>query len=108
MLFLPLFVSPYDDQCVDFLNAQQVESLAVVDAFDVCFDKGTYDALRLNPDACPEATAATYAAHVKRLLKQPEGRLVLTSCNWTEEELVAHFERGCTSFLFEEFPDGRS
>jgi hypothetical protein len=59
--------------------------------FQVCFDKGTYDALMLNPGASKSDVTRAYAANVRRSLLDG-GRLVLTSCNWTQEELCQHFK----------------
>lgn len=59
------------------------------DGFKVVHDKGTYDAVSLNS----ENTAAKrrkYIENIHRILS-PGGYLVLTSCNWTREELLGHF-----------------
>lgn len=57
--------------------------------FKVVHDKGTYDAISLNPDN-PAAKRQTYVENIHRILL-PGGYLVLTSCNWTKEELLQHF-----------------
>eukprot|EP00803_Ostreobium_quekettii_P004566 evm.model.scf_1977.3 EVM.evm.TU.scf_1977.3 scf_1977:13739-17164(-) len=54
--------------------------------FDVVLDKGTYDAIGLSPDG--EKKRGRYFEAVWKLLK-PNGLLVLTSCNCTNEELTA-------------------
>ena len=60
--------------------------------YHVCHDKGTYDAICLNPDD-PKEKRNRYYSNVRKLLK--DGALfVITSCNWTEEELKSHFEPG--------------
>ena len=60
--------------------------------YDVCHDKGTYDAICLNPND-PKEKRKRYHSNVRKLLK--DGALfVITSCNWTEEELKSHFESG--------------
>ncbi|KAH8325033.1 hypothetical protein KR074_002446 [Drosophila pseudoananassae] len=59
-------------------------------AFDVVHDKGTYDAVSLCPDNAKEKRAL-YLATVKKLLSSAESLFVITSCNWTEEELVQSF-----------------
>ncbi|KAL6446267.1 hypothetical protein ACFW04_001109 [Cataglyphis niger] len=57
--------------------------------FKVVHDKGTYDAISLNPEN-PTAKRQKYVENIHRILL-PEGYLVLTSCNWTKEELLKHF-----------------
>ncbi|CAL1673997.1 unnamed protein product [Lasius platythorax] len=57
--------------------------------FKLVHDKGTYDAISLNPED-PTAKRQKYIENIYRILL-PEGYLVLTSCNWTKEELVKHF-----------------
>ena len=52
--------------------------------FELVHDKGTFDAISLSADAttaCP-----SYRARVASMVK-PGGLLLITSCNWTEEEL---------------------
>ena len=58
--------------------------------YDVCFDKGTYDAISLDPEDS-KTKRVKYIENVARLLK-PNGLLVITSCNWTEKELPEHFK----------------
>lgn len=57
--------------------------------FKLVHDKGTYDAISLNPED-PTAKRQKYIENIYRILL-PEGYLVLTSCNWTKEELEKHF-----------------
>ncbi|KAA0193426.1 hypothetical protein HAZT_HAZT009655 [Hyalella azteca] len=56
--------------------------------FAVCHDKGTYDAVSLTPDTACLARRA-YLGNVHRLLADG-GVFVITSCNWTEDELLQH------------------
>ena len=58
----------------------------------VCMDKGTFDAISLLPSGAAEGRGA-YRRNVRRLL-QPDGLFVITSCNWTKEELVEFFHTG--------------
>ncbi|CAG0925785.1 unnamed protein product, partial [Notodromas monacha] len=53
--------------CMDFMNESDFKTLENV-PFDVCFDKGTYDAIRLNPDCCAQKTPKIYAQNVKKML----------------------------------------
>ncbi|XP_046626397.1 EEF1A lysine methyltransferase 2 [Neodiprion virginianus] len=58
--------------------------------FRVAHDKGTYDAVSLNPDN-PKEKREKYIKNVKEML-DPQGILIITSCNWTEDELINHFK----------------
>ncbi|KOS18519.1 N-lysine methyltransferase SEE1 [Escovopsis weberi] len=68
--------------------------------WDVVLDKGTFDAISLSGPGA--VGAAAYAArrpvesYRERMLAlvRPGGLFVVTSCNWTEDELRAWFERG--------------
>jgi len=59
--------------------------------FDIVLDKGTFDAISLMPVAEAEQAAPhpceIYRERVTSLIK-PHGLLVITSCNWTREELL--------------------
>jgi hypothetical protein len=64
------------------------------DSFDVCFDKGTYDAISLCPDNAT-SKRQKYIENVAEILGPPEDKrkfLILTSCNWTENELDEQFQ----------------
>lgn len=56
--------------------------------FDVVLDKGTYDAVSLSPTA--KEDKKKYVKNVHDCLRK-DGLLVLTSCNWTREELDGQF-----------------
>lgn len=60
--------------------------------FDVVLDKGTFDAVSLADDARETRVCERYPDIARRLLRRG-GYLVVTSCNWTEEELVSWFTR---------------
>lgn len=56
--------------------------------YNIAVDKGTYDAISLNPeDPAPKRKA--YISNVHSMLK-PDGLFILTSCNWTQAELLDH------------------
>ncbi|KAI4208916.1 MAG: hypothetical protein LQ351_008089 [Letrouitia transgressa] len=61
--------------------------------WDVVLDKGTFDAVSLNPDTdvIGRRVVEGYRERVERMVK-PGGRFLVTSCNWIEEELKAWFE----------------
>lgn len=56
--------------------------------FDVCLDKGTYDAISLTANS--KQQKERYAATVHRHLREG-GFFVITSCNWTKQELLQLF-----------------
>lgn len=58
--------------------------------FDIVLDKGTFDAISLADDAKETRVCQRYPDIVRRLIRKG-GFLVVTSCNWTEEELVKWF-----------------
>jgi hypothetical protein len=69
--------------------------------YDVLLDKGTFDAISLSSDALPDTDTGTgnsgkrlcegYKERILPLVKDG-GVFVVTSCNWTEEELRGWFE----------------
>lgn len=59
--------------------------------FDVILDKGTFDAISLNPEL-PDARQK-YVSAVRKIIK-PQGLVLITSCNWTQDELVKLFGSG--------------
>lgn len=63
--------------------------------FDVVLDKGTFDAVCLSreTDTLGRRICEGYREKVEPLVKRG-GWFLITSCNWTEEELRAWFERG--------------
>ncbi|KAI8980314.1 S-adenosyl-L-methionine-dependent methyltransferase, partial [Pilobolus umbonatus] len=80
-------------QTVDFLNDQQWYS----HPFKVVMDKGTYDAISLHPDQVAakksgeEGPRERYVSAVRELIDS-EGLFLITSCNWTKEELIENFK----------------
>lgn len=66
------------------------------EGFDVVLDKGTFDAVSLSGevDGVGRRVCEGYRERVEGLMKGGGGRLVVTSCNWTEEELRGWFEGG--------------
>ncbi|KAH7382200.1 S-adenosyl-L-methionine-dependent methyltransferase [Pyrenochaeta sp. MPI-SDFR-AT-0127] len=63
--------------------------------FDVVLDKGTFDAICLSQDTDAQGRRICegYRDKVEPLVKRG-GRLLITSCNWTEEELRGWFGGG--------------
>lgn len=58
--------------------------------FKLVHDKGTYDAISLHPED-PSSKRQKYIENIYKILL-PSGYLVLTSCNWTKEEIEKHFQ----------------
>lgn len=57
--------------------------------FKVCHDKGTYDAVSLMEGA--KKKRELYTKNVASLMEN-DGLFLITSCNFTEEELLASFD----------------
>ena len=74
--------SPTDETLAWFPYAQG--------GFDIVLDKGTFDAISLAGDARDTRVCERYPDIVRQLIRNG-GFLVITSCNWTEEELVKWF-----------------
>jgi cyclopropane fatty-acyl-phospholipid synthase-like methyltransferase len=64
-------------------------SCAELGKFKIAHDKGTYDAVSLMEGA--KEKRPTYIKNVSNLMED-NGLFIITSCNFTEEELVASFE----------------
>ncbi|XP_077585158.1 EEF1A lysine methyltransferase 2 [Stigmatopora nigra] len=63
-----------------------------LEGYDVCVDKGTFDAISLNPDNTSEGKRL-YVQALKDSLKD-QGFFSITSCNWTKEQLLERFNEG--------------
>uniref|UniRef100_A0A1A8RMN1 EEF1A lysine methyltransferase 2 n=1 Tax=Nothobranchius rachovii TaxID=451742 RepID=A0A1A8RMN1_9TELE len=72
---------------MDFLNCE-----GQLKGFDVCIDKGTFDAISLNPDNTEDGKKM-YVQCLKDALKDG-GFFSITSCNWTKEQLLERFGEG--------------
>ena len=71
--------------CDTLEDLDTTESEALKKKYDIVVDKGTFDAISLAEKAV--ADKRVYVANIARLLTSG-GLLLITSCNWTEEELV--------------------
>lgn len=71
----------------DLLSDNAVEQLG---KFKICHDKGTYDAVSLMENAKPKREK--YIANVASLMDGDDAFFIITSCNFTEDELMAAFE----------------
>lgn len=69
--------------------------------FNVMVDKGTFDAICLNPAVDDiQSLIDGYIHYISQRL-HPDGHFIICSCNWTKEELCNHFSR---FKLIEEIP----
>lgn len=94
------------DECInnrifqaDILNISSI-SRDHVELFDLIVDKGTFDAISLNPDfsghekvSKTEMIADCFKKTLKSLLNPSAlSKFIITSCNWTSSELEQIFE----------------
>jgi len=70
-------------------------------AWDLILDKGTYDAIALGQkDGGGQSPAARYPGRLARLLKAG-GLFLITSCNFTEDELKSDFITEETGLIYQ-------
>ncbi|KAL0269895.1 UNVERIFIED_CONTAM: hypothetical protein PYX00_007477 [Menopon gallinae] len=107
--FKALFGIDYSENAIDLANSIIKNSSANI-KFTVCniledsvepiynlaLDKGTYDAISLDPDNA-ETKRAKYVQAVWDLLEE-DGLFFIASCNWTEDELKKHFS-SCFNYV---------
>ena len=60
--------------------------------FDVCLDKGTYDAISMHPGDA-DMQRAMYIQSLSKLLKD-DSLFIIASSDWTKEDLIKHFNPG--------------
>lgn len=85
-------VNLYSDQSTILLRSditQDDSRLASLSPFSVILDKGTFDAISLNPET---ENKRRYLHNVKHLLEAKCGLFMIVSCNWTALELQTQFE----------------
>lgn len=85
-------------QVADFLHL-----FPCLSHYEICIDKGTFDVISLGFDH-PGEKLRSYRQSLLNVLKNG-GLYVITSCNWTKQELVNHFNEGFE--LLEELPTSR-
>lgn len=85
----------------DILNERPRDWLR--EGFDVVLDKGTFDAICLSQETNAQGRRICegYREKVEPLVKS-EGRLLITSCNWTAEELRGWFEGEESKLVYED------
>jgi EEF1A lysine methyltransferase 2 len=76
--------------------------------FDLVLDKGTFDAISLSAEAIlgsdgtARKPAELYPSKIASLTKS-NGYFLITSCNWTEAEVISRFTTGELAGVFEVF-----
>jgi hypothetical protein len=65
--------------------------------FDVAIDKGTYDAIALNP-VDTKMKRFLYKEFLVRILMS-DGLFIITSCNWSFDELVQFYTSDNGNYL---------
>ena len=58
--------------------------------FKIAIDKGTYDAIALCPDD-PKTKRLLYKKYLCNILESMDSLFIITSCNWTTQELIDFF-----------------
>ncbi|CAH0770599.1 unnamed protein product [Bemisia tabaci] len=82
-------VKAQDIECIKLESCDILSDEFPSKQYIVVHDKGTYDAISLCPDNA-SAKRKKYMVNVSKILA-PEGVFIITSCNWTAEELLDHF-----------------
>lgn len=72
---------------VDLLSETEVKALGI---FRILHDKGTYDAISLNPNDA-KTKRNLYLRNLLTVMNE-ESFFIITSCNWTQSELVESFK----------------
>ncbi|CDS03151.1 hypothetical protein LRAMOSA00553 [Lichtheimia ramosa] len=81
-------------QVVDLLSIEP-GSWADSHSFDIVLDKGTYDAISLNPEqeaADAKGQDGPRERYIKAVSKITNQYFLITSCNWTMDELIERFK----------------
>ncbi|XP_013099702.1 EEF1A lysine methyltransferase 2 [Stomoxys calcitrans] len=74
-------------EVADLMNVESCKSLGI---FGIVHDKGTYDAISLCPEN-PKQKRELYIDAVVNMMDD-NSLFIITSCNWTEDELITSFD----------------
>ena len=79
-------------ETLDLLDNKQTTKLGK--KFNLVLDKGTFDAISLmkRTDEMADTPSSIYVQQVNQIMDKGS-ILLITSCNWTEEELVKRFSK---------------
>ena len=75
----------------------------LADQYDIVLDKGTYDAICMSPDDT-QKQRQKYQQAVSRLV-HCGGLFIITSCNWTQAELLQQFDIGNNMTFYTKMKD---
>lgn len=75
---------------IRFQTVDILETESETEEYDYVVDKGTFDAICLNPAASIPDSRSKYIRFVSNAMKQ-SAHFILTSCNWSKDELLSHF-----------------
>lgn len=78
----------HDSNSIKYEVKNILEPLKNTDQFKIVHDKGTYDAISLMENA--KENRSVYIENVYKMLKD-DGLFIITSCNWTQDELLEQF-----------------
>ena len=90
-------ILPVSFKLYDIFNPRPTAGM-LAGGFDVLLDKGTFDAVSLSSDrdANGKRLSESYPEKIKHLIRVG-GILIITSCNWTEDELSSWFTKDTSS-----------
>ncbi|KAI9362812.1 S-adenosyl-L-methionine-dependent methyltransferase [Pilaira anomala] len=101
------------DRDLEWIQYDAVDFLSNPDWFEsqyqVVLDKGTYDAISLHPDQVQAKKEGVpgprekYVEAVHRMI-EPNGLFLITSCNWTKDELIENFKQYFTFHSSVKYP----
>lgn len=78
----------------DFMNSGSLQHIFPAPIIDYAVDKGTFDAISMQPRTEKYPTvkclAKVYSESLLNIMK-PGSFFIITSCNWTESELIELF-----------------
>ncbi|KAK3103140.1 hypothetical protein FSP39_016764 [Pinctada imbricata] len=77
-------------QVVDLLSDNARDKYTCLSrVYRACIDKGTYDAVSLMPEG-DKAARRSYIHTIKSIMRK-DGLFIITSCNWTKDQLMMSF-----------------
>ncbi|KAK5640071.1 hypothetical protein RI129_010882 [Pyrocoelia pectoralis] len=82
-------VSSHYQASINYSVVDILSNIAYNDNYNVVIDKGTYDAISLSGEA--KKKRDLYIKNIHKCLSD-DGLLVITSCNWTKDELIHQFD----------------
>jgi len=65
-------------------SIENILQCTITTRFNIILDKGTFDAIALNSD---KSHTTSYVNAIRKLITEDDGIFVITSCNFTREEL---------------------